>query len=105
MIINTGNRSLCRERATSMKYNIVNEIKLSYSRKGNSEKLVNNSFDAVDIFRHHFNTDEIDYRESFFALYLNQAHKVLGCNCNLQMRLIFQVIKWVELREQKQILP
>lgn len=78
MIINTGNRSLCRERATSMKYNIVNEIKLSYSRKGNSEKLVNNSFDAVDIFRQHFNTDEIDYRESFFALYLNQAHKVLG---------------------------
>jgi DNA repair protein RadC len=34
--------------------------------------------DAVDIFRAHFDGDEMDYRESFFALYLNQANKVLG---------------------------
>ena len=61
-----------------MKFNIVNEIKLSYSRKGNSEKLITNSRDAVDVFRQHFDKDEIDYRESFFALYLNQANKVLG---------------------------
>lgn len=60
-----------------MKYNIVNEIKLSYSKKGNSEKLVSSSRDAVNVFRQHFDRDEIDYRESFFALYLNQAHKVL----------------------------
>lgn len=34
--------------------------------------------DAVKIFREHFDADELDYRESFFALYLNQANKVLG---------------------------
>lgn len=73
-----GNSSLFRTRATIMKFNIVNEIKLSYSRKGNSEKSVSSSRDAVDVFRQHFDHDEIDYRESFFALYLNQAHKVLG---------------------------
>lgn len=32
----------------------------------------------MDIFREHFDAGEIDYRESFFALYLNQANKVLG---------------------------
>ncbi|KQR94224.1 DNA repair protein [Chryseobacterium sp. Leaf180] len=61
-----------------MKFNIVNEIKLSYSRKGNSERTISSSMDAVDIFRAHFDGDEMDYRESFFALYLNQANKVLG---------------------------
>ncbi|AZB11595.1 DNA repair protein [Chryseobacterium sp. G0162] len=61
-----------------MDFNIVNEIKLSYSRKGNSEKLISCSRDAVDVFRQYFDIDEIDYRESFFALYLNQANKVLG---------------------------
>lgn len=61
-----------------MKFNIVNEIKLSYTRKGNSEKLISRSQDAVDVFRQHFISDEIDYRESFFALFLNQSNKVLG---------------------------
>jgi DNA repair protein RadC len=64
--------------ASNMKFNIVNEIKLSYSRKGNCERSITSSRDAVDIFREHFDADEIDYRESFFALYLNQANKVLG---------------------------
>jgi len=61
-----------------MKFNIVNEIKLSYSRKGNCERSISSSLDAVDVFREHFDAEEIDYRESFFALYLNQANKVLG---------------------------
>ena len=61
-----------------MKFNIVNEIKLSYSRKGNCERSVSSSRDAVEIFREHFDAEEMDYRESFFALYLNQANKVLG---------------------------
>ncbi len=61
-----------------MKFNIVNEIKLSYSRKGNCERSISSSRDAVEIFREHFDADELDYRESFFALYLNQANKVLG---------------------------
>ncbi|UQB69784.1 JAB domain-containing protein [Epilithonimonas zeae] len=61
-----------------MKFNIVNEIKLSYSRKGNCERLISSSRDAVKVFKEHFDSDEIDYRESFFALYLNQANKVLG---------------------------
>jgi DNA repair protein RadC len=64
--------------ANNMKFNIVNEIKLSYSIKGNCERSITSSRDAVDIFREHFDADEIDYRESFFALYLNQANKVLG---------------------------
>ncbi|SIS72270.1 DNA repair protein RadC [Chryseobacterium ureilyticum] len=61
-----------------MNYNIVNEIKLSYSRKGNCEQVIENSRDAVMIFREHFDNEIIDYRESFFTLYLNQANKVLG---------------------------
>ena len=61
-----------------MKFNIVNEIKLSYSRKGNCERSISSSADAVDIFRAHFDADQMDYRESFFALYLDQATKVLG---------------------------
>ena len=61
-----------------MKFNIVNEIKLSYSRKGNSDKVISNSYDAAEVFRQHFDSNEIDYRESFFALYLNQSNKVLG---------------------------
>ncbi|AZA54020.1 JAB domain-containing protein [Chryseobacterium sp. G0201] len=61
-----------------MKFNIVNEIKLSYSRKGNCEKLITTSRDAVKIFKEHFDSEEIDYREFFFALYLNQANRVLG---------------------------
>jgi DNA repair protein RadC len=61
-----------------MNFNIVNQIKLSYSRKGNSERVIENSMDAVQVFREHFDSEVIDYRESFFTLYLNQAHKVLG---------------------------
>lgn len=61
-----------------MKFNIVNEIKLSYSRKGNCERSISSSRDSVEVFRAHFDADEMDYRESFFALYLNQANKVLG---------------------------
>ena len=61
-----------------MKFNIVNEIKLSYSRKGNCERSISSSADAADVFRAHFDAEEMDYRESFFALYLDQANKVLG---------------------------
>lgn len=61
-----------------MKFNIVNEIKLSYSRKGNCERSILSSIDAVEVFRAHFDAEEMDYRESFFALYLNLANKVLG---------------------------
>lgn len=61
-----------------MKFNVVNEIKLSYTRKGNSDRVISRSKDAVKVFREHFDSDEIDYRESFFALYLNQANQVLG---------------------------
>lgn len=61
-----------------MNFNIVNEIKLIYSRKGNCERIIANSKDAVKVFREHFDSEEIDYRESFFTLYLNQANKVLG---------------------------
>jgi DNA repair protein RadC len=64
--------------AIQMKFNIVNEIKLSYSRKGNCERSISLSTDAVEVFRAHFDADEMDYRESFFALYLNKANKVLG---------------------------
>jgi len=64
--------------AGNMKFNIVNEIKLSYSRKGNCERSISSSSDAVDVFRAHFDADQMDYRESFFALYLDQTNKVLG---------------------------
>lgn len=74
----TGNPSLRRAGANKMNYNIVNEIKITYTRKGNSEKKITSSRDAVEVFRQHFDREEIDYRESFYALYLNQANKVLG---------------------------
>ncbi|SFN43456.1 DNA repair protein RadC [Chryseobacterium oleae] len=61
-----------------MRFNVVNEIKLSYSREGNCERLITDSRDAGDVFREHFDSDEIDYRESFYTLYLSQANKVLG---------------------------
>lgn len=61
-----------------MDYNIVNEIKLSYSRKGNAEKTVLSSFDVQEVFRAHFDGEQIDYKEFFFALYLDQKSKVLG---------------------------
>ncbi|SHF79314.1 DNA repair protein RadC [Chryseobacterium sp. OV279] len=65
-------------RAKKMRFNVVNEIKLSYCREGNCERLITDSRDAVGVFREHFDSDEIDYRESFYTLYLSQANKVLG---------------------------
>ena len=44
----------------NMKFNIVNEIKLSYSRKGNCERSISSSVDAVDIFREHFDAEEME---------------------------------------------
>ncbi|MDR6461645.1 DNA repair protein RadC [Chryseobacterium sediminis] len=82
-----------------MKYSIVNEIKLTYSRKGNSEKNVLIPQDVIDVFREHFDTDQIDYKESFYAMYMNQANKVLeiqkisesGINSSLvDIRIIMQ---------------
>lgn len=61
-----------------MNYNIVNEIKLSYSRKGNADKTVMSSYDVSEVFRAHFDAEQIDYKESFYALYLDQKSKVLG---------------------------
>ena len=61
-----------------MKFSIVNEIKLTYSRKGNIEKTVLSSRDASNIFREHFDADQIDYKESFYSMYINQANKILG---------------------------
>lgn len=61
-----------------MNYNIVNEIKLSYSRKGNAERTVSNSYEVSEVFRAHFDAEQIDYKESFYALYLDQKNKVLG---------------------------
>lgn len=61
-----------------MKFNIVNEIKLSYSRKGNCERSMSSLVAALHVFKENFDADEMDYRESFFALYLNEANKVLG---------------------------
>lgn len=50
-----------------MNFNVVNEIKLSYSRKVNCERTILSSKDAVNIFREQFDSEEIDYRESFFT--------------------------------------
>jgi len=61
-----------------MNYNVVNEIKLSYSRKGNAEKTVINSYEVSEVFRAHFDNEQIDYKESFYVLYLDQRNKVLG---------------------------
>jgi DNA repair protein RadC len=39
-------------------FNIVNEIKLSYSRKGNCERSVSSSVDAIEVFKEHFDSDD-----------------------------------------------
>lgn len=90
--LSTGNKSLCRAGAEDMNYNIVNEIKLTYTRIGNSEKIITSSRDAVKVFRQHFDSDEIDYRESFYALYLNQANKVLGIKKSLNAAFLQQLL-------------
>jgi DNA repair protein RadC len=61
-----------------MKYNVVNEVKMTYSRKGNSEKIITCSEDSESVFREHFDKDEIDYREAFFVMLLNNSNRVLG---------------------------
>ena len=57
----------------------VSEIEISYNPvvKPSEMVKVTCSKDAERIFRHIWNPD-INYRESFYALYLNRANKVLG---------------------------
>lgn len=49
-----------------MKFDIVNEIKLSYSRKENCERSASSWLDAVDVFREHFDAEEMDEILNFF---------------------------------------
>jgi len=49
-----------------MKFNIVNKIKLSFSRKVNCERTISSFVDAVEVFREHFDVAEMDYRLNFF---------------------------------------
>jgi DNA repair protein RadC len=57
----------------------VSEIEISYKPviKPSEMVKVSCSKDAENIFRHIWNHD-INYRESFYALYLNRANRVLG---------------------------
>lgn len=82
-----------------MNYNIVNEVKVTYTRKGNSQKQIRDSHDSYKVFKSHFDEDTIDYRESVYVLYLDQKNTVLGIKkiseCGISsaivdVRMIFQ---------------
>ncbi len=64
---------------TTNKIQQVAEIEISYKPiiKPSDMVKINCSGDAEKIFRSIWN-DSLSYRESFYALYMNRANKVLG---------------------------
>lgn len=80
------------------KFDLVNEIKISYTKKGNSDVVINGSARAAEIFRAHMG-DQVEYTESFWVLCLSQANKVLGIKkiadggltqCLVDLKVLFQ---------------
>ena len=59
----------------------VAEVKLSYRRKKNAEKIIiKSSEDAYKVLKNTYSSSDIQYRESFKVLYLNNSGEVLGVN-------------------------
>lgn len=79
--------------------NIVNEIQLSYTSKGNSETQIRSSDDAYKIFMDYVDKSTIEYNESFYVLCLTNQGKALGIKklheggitqCTVDIKMIMQ---------------
>lgn len=57
----------------------ITELKVSFKNKVEASKRVQikSSHDAANILRNYF-ADEIEFRERFFVLYMNQSNHVIG---------------------------
>ena len=56
----------------------VGEVKLSYQKKSLETRYVRTAEDAYTILRPTYSDEDIEYRESFKVLFMNQNFKVLG---------------------------
>lgn len=56
----------------------VGEVKLSYHKKSLETRYVRNAEEAYTILRSTYSDEDIEYRESFKVLFMNQNFKVLG---------------------------
>lgn len=57
----------------------VGEVKLTYNKKSTETRFAHSPKDAYELFLTTYEEDgDIEYRESFKVLFLNQAQKVLG---------------------------
>lgn len=56
----------------------VAEIEVSYKPNNKHKPVIKRSQDAYDVFRGFFSGDTISLQESFAAMYLNRANKVIG---------------------------
>lgn len=60
------------------KLNTVNEVKLTYTTKGNHTKTICDSYDSAQVFKDHFDEDQIGYKEFFYIICLDIRNRVLG---------------------------
>lgn len=65
---------------TSLDLSIVSEIKLTYKNRIAPSKrpTVNSAHTAYELFLNHWDEDDLQLCETFKAMYLNRANKVLG---------------------------
>jgi len=56
----------------------VGEVKLSYQKKTLETQFVRSPYDAFQLFRSTYKDGDIEYRESFKVLLMNNNFKVLG---------------------------
>lgn len=77
----------------------VGEVELSYKRKGNKTEKIATSDDAYRVLRNTYSDGQIDFKEFFKVLLLDNAHNVLGWSligegglteCPADVRVIFQ---------------
>lgn len=77
----------------------VGEVELSYKRKSNKTEKVVTSDDAYKVLRNTYSDGQIEFKEFFKVLLLDNAHNVLGWSlvgegglteCPTDVRVIFQ---------------
>ena len=63
-----------------MKNFIVSEVEIIYKNKVDfkERKKIATSKDVYQIFKTVYNQDKVEYREMFYAMYLNRSYTVLG---------------------------
>lgn len=89
------------EKRASIKQVVVRELEVQYERPPFSEMIwISSSRDCENLFRSVMDPNTIDYKEFFWAAFLNRAHRVLGVSmigmgsrseCTVNMIEIFQL--------------